>query len=366
MKHFTFYVLLSVLVFSSCSKDNEEQVALEAPLVHSVSPLEGRPGTVVTIEGENFSRLRVDNKVLFNGVEAEIVHFNENTIHARAPEGSNNGPIAVQVAGQSVDGPTFGFIQPPAPTGETVIVKVLSFGGHATANAAANNLISYYAGIAKTRDVDFVISRELDSMTNRSGNVDRPKMFSELSGLPHFQFSRAIIADYQTGAFGLAVYSKHPITEQWDYHLGENRVLSVIQAQVTPQSQIAFAGLQVNDVYGANAGAIASNQTLRNNQAALVAAALNDIMVPMVLGGGLFMADVEPLGDPMFQIFNQSGFMPGCTSCALTAVSNSRGIIADFISYRWTREARVIKYETLDTGPGSDRKPVYIEIEFSL
>ncbi|MBD1420693.1 IPT/TIG domain-containing protein [Sphingobacterium chuzhouense] len=364
MKHFTFCMLLTMLLFSSCSKNNEERVALDSPLVHSIDPLEGRPGTVVTIEGENFSRLRVDNKVLFNGVEAKIIHFNENTIHVNAPEGSTDGPVAIQVAGKSVEGPEFHFIQPPPPTGETVVVKVLSFGGHATANAAANSLIPYYADLAKTRDVDFVIARELDSMTNRSGKVDRPKLFSELSGLPHYQFSRAIPADYQTGAFGLAVYSKHPLETQWSHHLENNRVLSVLHAQVTPQSRIAFAGVQMEDV--TNAG----GPGLRSSQATKVIDALNDVMIPTILAGGLFMLDQKPLEDPMFKIFNQEGFVPGCTSCEWTSASgtgvNRRDVIADFISYRWAREARIIKYELLETGPGSDRKPAYIEIEFSL
>lgn len=362
MKHFTFYVLLSMLLFSSCSKENESKVVLDAPIVHSISPEEGRPGTVVTIEGENFSRLRVDNKVLFNGVEAEIIHFNENTIHVNAPDNSNDGPVTVQVAGQSVDGPTFGFIQPPAPTGETVVVKVLSFGGHATAGAAANNLIPYYADLAKTRDVDFVIQRELDSMTNRSGKVDRPKLFSELSGIPHYQFSRAIVNDYQTGAFGLAVYSKHPIVEQLDLNLGDNRALGVLQVQITPKSRIAFAGLQLEDVV--------AQQGKRDNQAAKVNDALRDIMMPTILAGGIFMLGQEPLADPTFKLFEQEGFVPGCTSCGWTATSgsgvNERDVIADFISYRWAREAKIIKYELLETGPGSDRKPAYMEIEFSL
>lgn len=369
MKHFTFYVLLSMLLFSSCSKNNEEQVALDAPLVYSVSPLEGRPGTIVKIEGENFSRLRVDNKVLFNGVEANMIHFNANTIHVNAPEGSTDGPIAIQIADQSVEGPDFQFIQPPAPTGETVVVKVLSFGAQPWSAAGAHNTqgyLTYYGELAKELDVDFVVGREMDSVTNRSVQVDRPKFFSEQSGLEHYQFSRMIIDDYQGGAFGITVYSKHPIVEQWSRHLGENRVLNVIQAQVTPQSQIAFAGLQVNDVYGANASQIANNQTLRNGQAADASNALNDVMVPLVLAGGLFMADTAPADDPMFRILNQAGFVPGCTTCEVTSVSNNRDIIADFISYRWSRDARVIKYETLDAAPGANRKPVYLELELSL
>src|SRR5699024_4446097 len=169
MKQIIFYMLLSIIFISSCSKEKEARVALVPPVIHSVSPLEGRPGAVVTIEGENFSRLRVDNKVLFNGVEANIIHFNAHTIRVNAPEYSDDGSIDSQVAEQSVEGPEYHLIQPPPPTGEKVIVKILSFGGHATANAAANNLIPYYAGMAKDLEVDFMVARETDSVTNRSG-----------------------------------------------------------------------------------------------------------------------------------------------------------------------------------------------------
>lgn len=364
MNQFMIYALTLIVFFSSCSKEQETSVELDAPVIYSISPQEARPGSIVTIEGDNFSRLRVDNKVLFNGVEAEIIHFNQTTMHVRAPQGSNDGPVTVTIAGKSSEGPMFYFIQPPAPTGETVVVKVLSFGGHATANQTANNHLTYYANLAKTLDVDFIIARELDSMTNRSGPTDRPKVLAEGSGLEHYAFARALL--HQNGYLGIGVYSKYPITERFDLALGENRVVSAIQVQLTSQSQIAIAGIQVNDVYGANATAIANNQTLRNGQATQADAALNDVMVPLIFGGGLFMSGPEPLEDPMFKIFNQNGFIPGCSSCTFTARSNNRDIIADFISYRWAREARVIKYETLNTAPGSDRKPVYAEIEFKL
>jgi len=360
MKHFSFfYVLLSILFFSSCSKDNENTERLDAPVVFSFSPLGGRPGTVVTIEGKNFSRLRVDNKVLFNGVEANIIHFNENTINVQAPEGSNDGPITVQVAGQSVDGPTFGFIQPPAPTGETVVVKVLSFGIHATAGAAnVPGFMEYYANIAKTRDVDFMVAREVDSVTTRGGKVDRPLVLSELSGLPYYQFSRAILTPYQGGYFGISVYSKHRIVEKFDLSLGDNRVLSLLKVQLTEKSQVAFGGVQMEDVL--------AQQVKRNNQAKILNSALNDVMVPTILAGGIFLLNQEPKQDPTFQLFEHEGYVPGCTSCGWTSTSGGTPVIADFVTYRWAREARIIKYETLDTAPGSDRKPVYVEIEFSL
>lgn len=360
------YWLLSGLCLAvSCSKDEENQTRLDPPVVYSVSPLEGRPGSVVTIEGENFSRLRVDNKVLFNGVEANIIHFNQNTIHVNAPEESSDGPVTVTVAGQAVDGPEFRFIQPPAPTGETVIVKVLSIGAQpwSAANAwRTQEYLEYYGELAKSLDVDFMVAREMDSVTTRSAGVDRPKVLSELSGLEHYLFSRAILTPYQGGYFGISVYSKHPIVEQHSVSLNNNRTLGLLKVQLTDKSQIAFGGVQMEDVN--NAGA----QGLRNGQANLLVSVTNDIMIPTIVAGGIFMMNQQPEEDPTFQIFRQAGYVPGCSSCEWTSILGSPpiDIIADFIMFKWARDARVLKYEVLEAAPGANRRPAYAEIELSL
>ncbi|MGJ1265341.1 IPT/TIG domain-containing protein [Sphingobacterium spiritivorum] len=365
MKSNVIYLLAAFLLLVSCSKDSETKAPLEAPLVYSISPQIGRPGTVITIEGENFSRLRVDNKISFNGVKAEIIHFNERTIHVRAPEGSSDGPVTVNVAGRSVEGPSFQFIQPPKPTGETIVVKVLSMGIQPFAATSANrteSIMEYLAGIAKSRDVDFMIAREVDSVTNRSKQVDRPLRLAELSGLKHYMFSRAILAGYQGGQFGLSVYSKHPIVEERSVSLNNNRTVGFMKVQITPKSQMVIAGVQLEDVV--------NSQALREAQANLLISTLNDIMVPTVLAGGIFMLDQQPEKDPTFQLLSKAGYVPGCTACEWTfPASATVNSIADFISYRWSREARVIKYETLDVAPApgsGNRRPVYAEIEFKL
>lgn len=363
MKWNLMCVLVFLLTLSSCSKKEEDtKVTLDDPLIYSISPQEARPGSVVTIEGANFSRLRVDNKFFFNGVEAEIIHFNETTMHVRAPEGSETGPVSVNVAGQVAEGPVFTYIQPPAPTGEKVVVKVLSIGAQPWSAAGAHNTqqyLNYYGELAKSLDVDFMVAREMDSVTNRSLKVDRPKYLSEISGMDNYMFSRAILAGYQGGQFGIAVYSKHPILSQHSVSLNNNRTLGFVRVQLTPKSQVVFGGVQLEDVIG--------SQTLRNQQAALMSEILNDIMVPTIVAGGIYMLGQEPLADPMFQVFDKAGYIPGCTMCDFTFPANaSTPAIADFIMYRWAREAKVLKYEVLDPAPGANRSPAYAEIELSL
>lgn len=363
MKQFIIiYALLTIAMFSSCTKDEDGNGQLPLPEISSASPLEGRPGTIVTIRGGNFSRTRLENKVEFNGVEANIIHFNENTIHVHAPEGSTDGPIVVTVAGQSAQGPTFEFIQPPPPTGETVVVKIISMGiqPFALANASRTQAIMEYLGeLAKARDVDFLVAREVDSVTTRSASVDRPLVLSQLSELPNYHFARG--QAYQNGYFGLTVYSKHPIISQESYSLNDNRVLGLLRVQLTQQSQVAFGGVQMEDVI--------NRQSYRNNQANILINVLNDVMIPTIVAGNIFLLNQDPTQDETFQIFAEAGYKPGCTSCEWTfPASTTVNSIADFVMYKWAREARVIKYETLDVAPvtGANRRPVYAEIELSL
>ena len=108
-------MLLTIgLLNASCKKDNNTKDK-PAPTVTSISPVKGRAGTVVTISGANFSRLRVENSVKFNGVPAKIVTFNEENIYVEAPEGATTGALTITVAGKAVEGPEFRYLAPIIP-----------------------------------------------------------------------------------------------------------------------------------------------------------------------------------------------------------------------------------------------------------
>src|SRR5690606_33057542 len=112
MKKITF-MLLAGLFLLSCKKENKEQEVLGEPKITSISPEKGFPLSVLTIEGENFSRLRVNNHVQINGVDARIIHFNEHTIHVEVPEGGSTGEVSVTVGTRPVKGPVFTYMEPP-------------------------------------------------------------------------------------------------------------------------------------------------------------------------------------------------------------------------------------------------------------
>src|SRR6185436_16331643 len=84
------------------------------PTINRISPLEGPPGTSVTIEGDHFDTHPQNIDVRFNGVSARIVDATLTAITAVVPFGASTGPVTVTVFGQTAAGPSFTVSNPPA------------------------------------------------------------------------------------------------------------------------------------------------------------------------------------------------------------------------------------------------------------
>jgi len=79
------------------------------------TPQSGSVGTVVTIQGQNFSTTLASNAVSFNGAAATVLSANANTLTAAVPAGATTGPISVTVAGNTTTSTSnFTFIPSPA------------------------------------------------------------------------------------------------------------------------------------------------------------------------------------------------------------------------------------------------------------
>lgn len=72
------------------------------PIIESVAPLTGITGTEVIITGSAFSTNTEDNKVLFNGQEAEITESTFTSLTVTVPVTASTGSISVQVLGEEV------------------------------------------------------------------------------------------------------------------------------------------------------------------------------------------------------------------------------------------------------------------------
>jgi len=75
--------------------------------VTSLTPSGGRVGTTVAIVGSGFGSTQSNSTVSFNGLSAVVTNWTDNEIDAVVPASATNGPVTVQVAAVTAQGPTY-------------------------------------------------------------------------------------------------------------------------------------------------------------------------------------------------------------------------------------------------------------------
>jgi len=75
---------------------------IPAPVISSLDPTHGPPGTSVTITGQHFGASQDSSTVTFNGVPATaITSWSDTEIKAVVPQNATTGPVAITVNGQA-------------------------------------------------------------------------------------------------------------------------------------------------------------------------------------------------------------------------------------------------------------------------
>jgi subtilisin family serine protease len=70
-------------------------VELKGPFIFSLSPITGPPGITVTLTGVRFGAQQNDSRVLFSGVQADIIKWENDKIECRVPEVGSGTDIVV-------------------------------------------------------------------------------------------------------------------------------------------------------------------------------------------------------------------------------------------------------------------------------
>ncbi|MEX2110578.1 MAG: endonuclease/exonuclease/phosphatase family protein [Gemmatimonadaceae bacterium] len=94
-------------------------------------------------------------------------------------------------------------------SGRTDQLHVLVYNIHAGKDAKGIDNLARVADIIRASNADIVLLQEVDRGTTRSGNVDQPKVLSLLTG---FRSAFGKTLDYQGGDYGIAVFSRWPIS----------------------------------------------------------------------------------------------------------------------------------------------------------
>ena len=111
--HYPFSQLLLVLLlvlFNSCSKDQEATPEDHQIEISEITPLRGIAGTRVTIKGSGFSTEASDNIVKFNNKVATVVTASETVLTTEVPDGAGTGRVVVQVGKSTATGPEFTYL----------------------------------------------------------------------------------------------------------------------------------------------------------------------------------------------------------------------------------------------------------------
>jgi RHS repeat-associated protein len=98
-----------VTVTVSGFASNGVTFTVTSPLtITAISPAQGTVGSSVTITGTGFGGTQSDSVVTFNGTVATgVVSWSDTSVVATVPAGASTGPVTVEVAAVTVDGPSF-------------------------------------------------------------------------------------------------------------------------------------------------------------------------------------------------------------------------------------------------------------------
>ena len=133
----SFTITFASVVTKSKSEVKDPTPVADKPTIESISPIKGRAGDVVTINGVNYSTTIADNIVKFNGTNAEVVTATATKLTVKAPTQGSTGAISVKVKNSEVaTGPVFNYIgaatftsfaPAAAKVGDTIIITGTNF-----------------------------------------------------------------------------------------------------------------------------------------------------------------------------------------------------------------------------------------------
>lgn len=105
-------------------------------------------GTSVTINGTNFSTVRANNKVSFNGIQALVTAATADALTVTVPDGATTGVVSVSHAQLTVTGPVFTVAAAPtitdfsvggAAAGESIVITGANYSATGSENSVAFN-----------------------------------------------------------------------------------------------------------------------------------------------------------------------------------------------------------------------------------
>ncbi len=116
-------VVLSLLFITffllHCASKYEIEPVRPKHSIHSITPLCGRTGDTITIQGVNFSGIANENRVAINGTRVAVFLASPTFLKAIIPSKTNSGTVTVDINDVSSTGPAFNYL----PTGVVSVIN---------------------------------------------------------------------------------------------------------------------------------------------------------------------------------------------------------------------------------------------------
>ncbi|MFW5700343.1 MAG: endonuclease/exonuclease/phosphatase family protein [Cyclobacteriaceae bacterium] len=225
-------------------------------------------------------------------------------------------------------------------------LSIMSYNIHRGQDADNNDKLEAMAKLIKKSDADIVGLQEVDSVCFRSGQIDQAKKLAELTGM-QFAFVRHFAFD--GGAYGLALLSKHPISDVRNHRLpvtsdDQEKTVAFLTANVAVSStQTYLIGVAHLDYRDANS---------RFRQANIIIDYYNNNTSPGILIGDM---NAEPGSREMSVLLNYFTDTQPDGFYTFPAVKPTKKI--DYVFVDKFQEIKIIKKKVL-TAPHSDHLPV--------
>ncbi len=230
-------------------------------------------------------------------------------------------------------------------------ISIMTYNIHHGANASGKPTLDSLGKFLRASQVDVIGLQEVDSVCNRSGQVDQPAILGAISGLDHY-FTRHFA--YQGGAYGQGLLSALPVSGIRNfrlpvYPLEEGKDVSVLLADILVEENKQFTiGVLHLDYRSAES---------RMHQIEILIASLADIRNLVLIGD----FNARPDSPEMKRLGTEFEWLTASHDPSFPAVNPNRRI--DFVMVRKDCEIRILSEAIVDV-PFSDHLPVISTLRF--
>ncbi|PCH78539.1 MAG: hypothetical protein COB98_00225 [Flavobacteriaceae bacterium] len=231
-------------------------------------------------------------------------------------------------------------------------IKILSFNIYHGENTHGDGNIASIAALIKNLQPDFVGLQEVDLKTERSNFTDFSNLLAARTNMSSL-FGKAI--DFNKGAYGLALLSKHRLKKTIQHRLPnkryrESRILIAVNSLID-QHEIQVINTHLDH---------AKSDKLRLVQSQFINKLFCNDSLPKILIGDL---NAVPNSEPIQQLKNNWKLTD--TQCSPTATypSNAPNIKIDYIMVYPPNKWKIISSTVINTGEISDHLAYFVTLQ---